>query len=265
MKKILNTIYTGIPIFIFLLLFSACNDNDASQSQGVLPTIMISDADPILDKVNWVTMTFSLTDPNNPKNNISAISNQQIRGRGNSTWEAPKKPYRIRFRDDQQQTLFGLPAARNWVLLANYFDRSLMGNAFAFELGKRLGLEYTCSYNYVELYLNDKYQGIYILTEHMRADPAEIGAPGRPKVDLKEGWLVEIDFHYDEEPQFRTTSYNLPVMIKTPEFEPVNINNPSYDFVRNDWNELTSLMFSKEFPENGYRDLIDMDTFIKYL
>jgi spore coat protein CotH len=256
-KTILNAISTGMLIFIFVLLLSACKDT--YNDQWGLPTIEINTDDeaPILDKVNWVNMTFSLTVPDKPEKNITNISNQQIRGRGNSTWNAPKKPYRIRFQDDQRQSPFGLPAARNWVLLANYFDRSLMGNAFAFELGKRLGLKYTCSYDYVELYLNDIYQGIYIFTEHVQADPAKIGAPGRPKVDLNEGWFVEIDFRYDEEQRFRTTNYNLPVMIKSPESD-------SIDFVRDDWNELTGLMFSEDFPENGYRDLINMDTFIKY-
>ena len=257
MKAILNTISTGMLIFIFGLLLSACGDT--YNDPGDLPIIKINTNDeaPILDKENWVNMTFSLTDRNKPENNISGISNQQIRGRGNATWNAPKKPYRIRFKDDQKQAPFGLPAARNWVLLANYYDRSFMCNAFAFELGKRLGLEYTCSYDYVNLYLNDKYQGLYIFTEHRQADPAGIGAPGRPKVDLNDGWLVEIDFYYDEEPRFRTTNYNLPVMIKSPE-------SGSIDFVRTDWNNLTDLMFSEDFPENGYRDLIEMDTFIKY-
>jgi spore coat protein CotH len=272
MKTILNAISIGMLTFIFALLFSTCKDpnndpdNDVQLLPSGLPTIMIytNNSVPILDRENWVTMTFSLTDPNNPKNNISEISNQQIRGRGNSTWNAPKKPYRIRFRDDQRQTPFGLPAARNWVLLANYFDRSLIGNAFAFELGKRLGLKYTCSYEYVELFLNDSYQGLYIFTEHVQADPAEKGAPGRPKVDLNEGWFVEIDFRYDEEPRFRTAKYDLPVMIKSPEFTPVNMNNSLYSFVRNDWDKLTNLMFSGNFPENGYRDLVEMDTIIKY-
>jgi len=231
-KTILNVISTVGLIFIFALLLSVCNDiyND----QWDLPTIMIytDDEAPILDKENWVNMTFSLTVPDKPEKNIPKISNQQIRGRGNSTWDAPKKPYRIRFRDDQRQTPFGLPAARNWVLLANYFDRSLMGTAFAFELGKKLGLKYTCSYDYVEFFLNEKYQGLYIFTEHVQADPAGKGAPGRPKVDLNEGWFVEIDFRYDEELRFRTTNYNLPVMIKSPEFGSSNISSSLYDFVK---------------------------------
>ncbi|MDR3002308.1 MAG: CotH kinase family protein [Fibromonadaceae bacterium] len=220
----------------------------------------------ILDRETWVTMTFALTDPNNQNNNISSISNQQIRGRGNSTWTGNypdgKLPYRIRFRNNQQQSPFGLPAARNWVLLNS---GHIINNSVGFELGQRLGLDYTCSYHHVELYLNGSYRGAYLFTEHRQADPAEFGAPGRPKVDLNEGWFVEIDRYYKEEPRFRTTSYNLPIMIKSPEPSgPVNMTNPAYEFVRNDWNELTDLMASASFPENDYRNFIDIETFVKY-
>jgi len=210
----------------------------------------------------WTPMTFSLIDPNNPENNISAMINQEVRGRGNSTWNTPKRPYRIRFRDDQQQSLFGLPPARNWVLLANFFDVTLLKTSYAFELGKRLGLPYTPSYHHVELYLDGVFQGSYLLTEHRQADPAGIGAPGRPKVHPTEGWFVEMDRHPDE-PSFWTTNYNLPFEIRSPDFG-ANINDERYSFVKNDWRELTDLMISESFPENGYRDLIDMETFIKF-
>ena len=232
-----------------------------------LPVIRIDTDDnaPILNREDWVTMTFSMSDPNDPENDILAISNQQIRGRGNSSWVGAnfgQYPYRIRFRANEQQSPFGLPAARNWVLLSN---ATAISKIFGFELGQRLGLEYTCSYNHVELYLNGDYRGIYVFTEHRQADPTEKGAPGRPKIDLKEGWFVEIDRYYDEEPKFRTSSYSLPIMIKTPEDKnDVSMANTLYHFVRDDWNELTDLMNSASFPENAYRDLVDMETFAKY-
>jgi len=232
-----------------------------------LPFIKIDTVNsaPIHDRETWVTMTFSLSDPNNPMFDIPSISNQQIRGRGNSSWDLVplegKKPYRIRFRDNQQQSFFGLPAARNWVLL-RYPE---INTPFGFELGKRLDLEYTCSYNHVHLFINGNYRGLYLFTEHRQADPAEQGAPGRPKVDLNDGWFVEIDRLYDEEPKFRTTNYNLPVIIKSPEPSgPLNMTNPAYEFIRTDLNQLADLMASDSFPENGYRNLIDLDTFVKY-
>ncbi len=244
----------------------------------VLPRIDIrtEGSKPITSKVEWSTMTFSLNDPSNPQNNISAIDSQQIRGRGNSSWNASwniitpalpdgtryRNPYRIRFKKDKQQSPFGLPAARNWVLMNADIDK----NAFGLEMGKRLDLLYTCSYNPVEVYINNGNSGKYILTEHRQADPAYIGAPGRPKVHLTEGWFVEMDRYYpeDEPIKFHTKSYNLPVIVKSPEFADADSLDPRYDFVKNDLNGIADLMASNDFPENGYRDLVDAESFIKY-
>ena len=220
----------------------------------------------------YTNMTsFILNDPNDAENDISEIGiaddrgrYNEIRGRGNSTWWGPaKKPYRVRFRNDVP--FFGLPPARNWVLLANYYDPTLIKNSFVFELGDRLGVPYTPSYNHVELYLNGIYQGSYMFTEHRQADPNERGAPGRVKIDLTEGWLVEFDFRYHEtdDPKFRTTSYSLPIVVKSPD-EGNNMTNPVYNIVRDDWNMFSDLLLSTEFPENGYREMIDMNSFINY-
>jgi len=245
---------------------------------AVLPRIDINtdDGKAITSKVEWRTITFSLSDPSNPQNNISALDSQQIRGRGNSSWNASwniitpalpdgtryRNPYRIRFKKSQQQSPFGLPAARNWVLMNADPDK----NAFGLELGKRLDLLYTCSYNPVEVYINNGNSGKYILTEHRQADPAYIGAPGRPKVHLTEGWFVELDRYYpeDEPIKFHTVSYYLPVLVKSPEFADADSLDPRYDFVKNDLNRIADLMSSYDFPETGYRDLVDAETFIKY-
>jgi hypothetical protein len=138
-------------------------------------------------------------------------------------------------------------------------------NAFGLEMGQRLDLRYTCTYNPVNVYLNGVYLGNYILTEHRQADPAGIGAPGRPRIHPTDGWFVEIDrlFPRDEPLKFLTTSYDLPVTIKSPA-DVDDINSPRYDFVKRDLNELADSMASDNFPENGYRDLIDLETFAKY-
>ena len=233
------------------------------QASG-LPVIRIDTENgaPILNKEDWVNMSFTLTDPNNPANDISAISNQQIRGRGNTTWDwYPKKPYRVRFRRDV--SLFGQAARRNWILLAEYRDPTFLINPTAFELGRKVfKLPYTLTYQHVQVYLNGQYHGVYGLTEHRQADPNGVGAPGRVKVDLNEGWFVE--FSSWDNPWFATTSYNLGITIRSPDFGS-KIADERYNFVKNDWNELISLMASASFPENRYRDLIDMDNFVDFV
>ena len=58
----------------------------------------------------------------------------KIRGRGNSTWGMPKKPYR--FKLDEAASLLGLSAEKDWVLLQNYIDPSSMCNSVALKIGQ---------------------------------------------------------------------------------------------------------------------------------
>ena len=250
-----------------MLLFSV---NIYGQSTG-LPVVSIQTHNGVAinSRDIWTdVVSFVLTDPNNPENNVSRINNapnDRIRGRGNSTWGAPKKPYRVRFRENV--SFFGLPAAENWVLLANYYDPTFLGNTFAFELGARLNVPYTPSYHHVELILNGVHQGSYLLTEHRQAAPQGVEpGPGRVGIDLTHGWLVEFDFRWHEEVEdakFRTMHYNLPIVIKSPDLGN-NANNAGYNIVRNDWNRLCNLMMDVDFPENEYREQIDMESIIDY-
>jgi hypothetical protein len=237
-----------------------------------LPVIKINTIDSVevTSKDDWINMqSFVLTDPYNADNNINRgnlSKEDRIRGRGNSTWWHPKKPYRLKFRESI--SFFGLPAAENWVLLAEFLDPTFLTTATAFHLGRNIfELPFTCSYQLVKLYFNGRYDGVYCFTEHRQADPQGIGAPGRPKIDTENGWFVEIDVYWDKSPKFITDNYHLPIMIKSPDAESYATydDNPVYDFVKNDWNNLCSLMASQFFPENGYRDLIDMNTFVDYI
>ena len=97
-------------------------------------------------------------------------SSMKIKGRGNSTWDQPKKPYR--FTLDASASVLGLPAARNWVLLANHYDMSLMRTSVVFDAARVLtNLAFTPSALSVDLYLNGRYDGTYALVEQL-----EVGA-----------------------------------------------------------------------------------------
>jgi hypothetical protein len=228
-----------------------------------LPVIKINTRNnaEITSKFDYTTMAFALKDPNNEANNILKTDmKDQIRGRGNDSWNNPnakKRSYRIKF--DKKTSLFGLVEAKSWILHAQYRDATLLYNTTAFELGDRFGIPFNHSSHFVELYINGQYKGNYLLTEQNQV------GPGRVDIDENEGWLVEFDFNYDDDVRFRTTNYNLPSMIKSPEFEPATINNPAFDFVRKELNALTDAVASAGFPENGYRDLINMQSFIDYM
>jgi len=229
---------------------------NSPQSTG-LPVIRIDteNKQDITSKEDYIKTNIIIEDPNNKSFSfINDEYNDGIRGRGNSSWSYPKRPYRLKF--DKKTSLFGHEAAKSWVLLANYLDPTLIMNALAFELGQRFRLPFTNHYVFVELFLNGEYQGNYMLTEQIQV------GKGRVDINDKEGYLVEMDVYYDDEPKFRTVEYDLPVMIKSPE----DLTDESgYDFVKAGINELTTRVFDDAFPDNGYRDLIDMDIFIDYL
>jgi len=220
----------------------------------------------------YVPMTFTLTDPANPVNNITATGGYKdsIRGRGNSTWAGDKKPYRVKF--NEHKSMFGSKKHKSWALLANWYDQTFALNAVGFEMGKRVGLAGTPNQYLVDFYLNNQYKGIYQITDIVHVNK------GRLEIDTVTGWLAEFDYHCPSDPDevdFATDYPSSPngsklhTFIKSPEKLP---NLSGYDFVKNDIKNLTKKMFDttqklngKKFPENGYRDLVDLESVAKYL
>lgn len=89
----------------------------------------------------------------------------QIRGRGNTTWEYDKKPYKIKL--DTKTDLFGFGKNKHWVLLANYTDESHMRNTLSYNLSGEMGMPYMQSVH-VDLVLNGEYMGTYQFCEQVK-------------------------------------------------------------------------------------------------
>ena len=88
---------------------------------------------------------------------------KQIKGRGNATWNHPKKPYNIKF--DKKTKLLGMAKAKKWTLLANHGDPSLIHNDYGWDFAEAFGLPYTSAYRHVDLYINGDYMGNYVICE----------------------------------------------------------------------------------------------------
>lgn len=109
-----------------------------------------------------------------------------IRGRGNSTWGADKKPWRIKFPEKQELLGSDYAKAKSWTLLANAFDKSLMRNALTWHLGKAVGLDFCPAYKFVDLYMNGTYKGVYQISDQVEV--------AKKRVFLKDkntDWLLE--------------------------------------------------------------------------
>lgn len=129
----------------------------------------------INSKIDYTNMTFSIE---NCEGELSEVTGG-IRLRGNSTLNFVKKPYRIKF--DKKQSLFGLPKAKSWVLLADYLDPSSLYNYSAMSIGAEMpGLAFTTTPNKVNLYLNGEFMGLYTLCEQVQENE------GRMNIEMDE-------------------------------------------------------------------------------
>lgn len=86
-----------------------------------------------------------------------------MKGRGNSSWNAVKKPYNLAL--DAPGDLLNMGTAGNWLLIAAYSDQTYLRNKLAFSLAESSGMEWTPECEFVDVYLNGVYNGLYLLTE----------------------------------------------------------------------------------------------------
>lgn len=233
-----------------------------------LPTIHINTTNsaPINSKVTYVTGTISVVSPVDTE--VMTDVPMQIRGRGNSTWGLPKKPYKIKL--DNKANLLSMKAkAKDWVLLANYGDKSLIRNAVAFEIGSYLGMPFTPSVRFVDLAINGNYVGNYMLTDQIEIDKQRVAITKQDSADvdlpnISGGYLLEIDGFAGGEPVWFQSSRGLQVTIKSPDEELINANQKAYisDYIQ----QFENVVFSSNYknPDTGYRAWVDTTSLINW-
>lgn len=198
----------------------------------------------IPDKENYMTSTFRVKS-NNAENKIAGEIS--IRGRGNSTWYYDKRPYRLKF--SEKVSLCGMKSSKNYVLIAHYIDPTLMSNPVAFKMADLLGMPYVNSAVPVEVTLNGKYRGAYMLTEAIGISSTNVD------IDEDNSILFEIDQNYDEEWQFKSPIYNLPVMVKDPD-----MTQELFDYWMEDFKTLEKKLSNDSVKISNYGEMIDLNS-----
>lgn len=151
----------------------------------------------------YESCTVSLTD----KDGSLLLDNAEadVKVRGNWTTNYAKKPLRIKF--SEKQTMLGLndgAKMKNWVLLAEYKDISMLRNKTALAISREiLGADglYAADAELVEVEINGEYWGVYLLTEQQEAAPDRVNIYDTKKdydaVDT--GYLLEFDGYFFNE------------------------------------------------------------------
>ncbi|MBR4071295.1 MAG: CotH kinase family protein, partial [Clostridia bacterium] len=162
-----------------------------------LPVVVIETENktPIEDKDNYIDAKIAVENDFSTDLPATAKTDVRIKGRGNSTWSwFDKKPYKLKFESDI--SLLGLCEGKNWVLLANYADQSLIRNYVALESAKILdNMDCYATQYPVDVFLNGEYVGVYSLGEQIEVSEsrAELLSDSR-SVDT--GFFLEIGGTY---------------------------------------------------------------------
>ena len=129
----------------------------------------------------------------------------QVKVRGNWTTSYPKKSLRIKF--DKKQSMLGLNGGqkyKNWVLLAEYKDASMLRDKTALAAAREIlaadGL-YAADAEFIELWINGKFYGMYLLTELQQVNEGrvEITEPDENYKGTDIGYFLEFDGYYTSE------------------------------------------------------------------
>ena len=200
----------------------------------------------------------------------------EIKGRGNSSWNYPKKPYKLKL--DKKTDLFGFGKNKHWVLLANFIDESSLRNKTAYDFSGVCGLEYMDS-TWVDVVFNGSYDGLYQLCEHIRVgdtrvdihnweddveDEEDLSSIDPATADISGGYLFELSNEFDEESQFKLSN-GVPVMVNTPEF--LRTNTAMMDWCSNFWERAFAAWYAAD-GTNGesenWQDLADVGSMASY-
>jgi hypothetical protein len=139
--------------------------DDSMYPYAGLPRIVIETEDfaGVRDRETEIPSHLQIYGEKAPESEVYELT---VRGRGNSSFKMPKYGLKLEFKDKVK--LLGMPKNRDWALIANYGDKTHLRNYMMTRLSEWLGAKYTPRMQFVELYLNRKYMGLYLLSESIK-------------------------------------------------------------------------------------------------
>lgn len=176
---------------------------------GNVPTMFIRTASGTMDivtakKGNKEFAVIQLLDASGEPDYIGT-GEDTIKGRGNSTWELDKKPFKLTL--SEAAGLLGMERSANWVLLSNGFDETNLRNKLVYDFASAVNTEWTPHCEFVDVYLNGEYNGLYLLSERVEVSENRLTADREDFVF--EGILPEkvqkqdVSFHISDDQYFR--------------------------------------------------------------
>lgn len=189
----------------------------------------------------------------------------QIRGRGNYTWtsdKVQKKSWRVKLSQKQNLLGQGNGKAKDWTLIANHCDQSLIRNYITLNYARKLeGIAFMSSATSVDVYVNGEYRGVYLLCEQNEVQKNRVNITENPE-SVNTGYLIEMT-GYATDPKFSIymTSgwFNFEIKSDLSELS-TSTYNAQFAFAKDYINRCWSAVQSGN--EAAIRALIDIDSVV---
>ena len=266
------------------LSFSATPAQPFLFDQSNLPIVVINSGAGVINGTTDVLSDFKIYyHPDNSRNytsNTPYFNGKAAIGiRGNYSASLPQKPYSVEIQDGggvaYDTSFFGMPSESDWILLANYNDKTFLRNSLTYDLFGKMG-HYSVRTIHVDVMVNGEYQGIYVFMEKIkrnsgRVDVAKLTPTEISGVDVTGGYITKIDY-WDA-----TNSWQLPfsppanpgadvhMVYYYPKPELIVPQQKTY--IQSVWSGFETALYSPTFadPLTGYRSFISETSWVDYL
>ncbi|MDY3928578.1 MAG: CotH kinase family protein [Clostridia bacterium] len=199
----------------------------------------------------------------------------RLRGRGNSTWTTvtdKQRPYQIKL--EKGLDLLGMGKNKEWAILRTETPLKYLRNKICYDMAKDFGIKYTPGAEFVDVFLNGEYIGMYTLSKPVDIDKNGIPitniddeiklAGNADNIDITGGYLLEID-NFGNDMQFLAQD-NM-ITIKSPENLDTNVEEGSrYDYIKNLMTDMVNAVYGDGYLSDGrhFTEVLDMDSAVRY-
>lgn len=212
---------------------------------------------------------------------IATRAGFKLRGQSSASFE--KTPYRVELwdndSDDADYPLLGMPAESDWVLRGPFTDKSLIREAFIYDIGREMGLK-TPRYAFTELYVNtdanpvaaNDYMGVYMLVETIkndkdRLDLKKLNADDTTLPRISGGYIFKFEWMATEEPTLPCTGPTNTCWNYLEVVDPDPLQPAQRDWLRNYVQEFHDVLRAPNFadPVTGYQKYLDVPSYIDHM
>ncbi len=275
-------------LFVIIFALVAClKGHSQTFTSSNLPIVIIETSGVnIVDNPKITAKMKVINNGVGKRNNVTDNANDYnglvgIEFRGSSSQSFPKKPYGFETRDDKGAgltvSLLGFPKEQDWILYPAYNEKTLLHNVMAMQMFRDMG-SYASRTQHVEMVLNGKYEGVYVLMEKIKRDGDRVSITKMATTDnagdaLTGGYIFKIDKTTGSDQPLGWTSKIKPTESRFGQVtnfyydypSPANITPQQKVYLKTyvDSAEVALSAVNFRDPKNGYQKFFGVSSFVR--